>query len=115
MDRRYRRLFRQSFAKFVKLQTAFADDDLVALFEHFFERRLPVDKNPINTSRNHTVDEIAVEQFLSGHLNFNDIPRACRAVLDSHNFDPNPSLPELIRLDGWARQETLSWTSSRSI
>ncbi len=60
-------------------------------------------------------NEVAVEQFLSGKLNFNEIPRACRAVLDSHHFDPSPSLPELIRLDSWARQETLIWTSSHSI
>jgi 1-deoxy-D-xylulose-5-phosphate reductoisomerase len=59
-------------------------------------------------------NEVAVDQFLRGLLNFADIPRACRAVLDSHQFDPNPSLSELFRLDRWARQETLSWTSSRS-
>ncbi len=60
-------------------------------------------------------NEIAVDRFLKGLLNFNDIPCACRAVLDSHHFDPSPSLSELLRLDAWARQETLSWTSSRSI
>lgn len=59
-------------------------------------------------------NEIAVDRFLKGLLNFNDIPRACRAVMDSHHFDPSPSLSELLRLDAWARQETLSWTSSRS-
>ncbi len=58
-------------------------------------------------------NEVAVDQFLAGQLNFTDIPAACRAVLDAHNFDPSPSLSELLRLDAWARQETLQWTSSR--
>lgn len=59
-------------------------------------------------------NEVAVDRFLAGQLNFTDIPAACRAVLDAHNFDPSPSLSELLRLDAWARQETLLWTSSRS-
>lgn len=56
-------------------------------------------------------NEIAVERFLAGELRFCDIPRACRAVLDSHHFDPSPSLPELFRLDTWAREETRQWNS----
>ena len=59
-------------------------------------------------------NEIAVDRFLQGELNFVDIPRVCRAVLDAHNFDPNPSLSELLRLDVWAREETTRWKSSRS-
>jgi len=54
-------------------------------------------------------DEVAVERFLAGDLAFQDITRACREVLNNHNFDPNPSLDDLMRLDGWARQETRSW------
>lgn len=53
--------------------------------------------------------EIAVERFLAGTLKFSDIPRVCRAVLDTHDFDPEPSLAELIRLDAWARKETKQW------
>lgn len=59
-------------------------------------------------------NEVAVERFLAGQLNFTDIPRACRAVLDAHHFEPAPSMSDLIRLDQWARQETLLWTSLRS-
>jgi 1-deoxy-D-xylulose-5-phosphate reductoisomerase len=59
-------------------------------------------------------NEIAVDRFLQGELNFVDIPRVCRAVLNAHNFDPNPSLSELLRLDVWAREETTRWKSSRS-
>ena len=60
-------------------------------------------------------NEVAVDRFLSGQLNFLDIPRVCREVLDNHNFDPSPSMAELIRLDRWARQETTQWNCSHSI
>ncbi|VAX37413.1 1-deoxy-D-xylulose 5-phosphate reductoisomerase [hydrothermal vent metagenome] len=56
-------------------------------------------------------NELAVELFLSGKLQFKDIPRVCRAALDLHNFDPSPSLDELIRLDRWIRKEIPTWTS----
>lgn len=56
-------------------------------------------------------NEIAVERFLAGKISFCDIPRACRAVLDSHHFDPNPTLTELFRQDAWAREETRQWSS----
>ena len=54
-------------------------------------------------------NEVAVERFLSGDLRFLDIPRACRAVLERHDFNPAPSLSELLRLDRWAREETRRW------
>ncbi len=56
-------------------------------------------------------NEVAVERFLAGEFSFCDIPRACRAVLDSHHFDPNPTLSELFRQDAWAREETRQWSS----
>ena len=58
--------------------------------------------------------EVAVERFLAGSLTFVEIPRACRAVLDAHHFDPAPSLSDLVRFDDWARKETHKWKSSRS-
>ncbi len=54
-------------------------------------------------------NEVAVERFLNGDLGFTDITRVCRAVLNNHNFDANPTLDELMRLDQWAREETRSW------
>ena len=42
-------------------------------------------------------NEVAVEAFLGGNLRFPDIVAACRAVL------------ALLRLDQWARKETLRW------
>jgi 1-deoxy-D-xylulose-5-phosphate reductoisomerase len=54
-------------------------------------------------------NEAAVEQFLQGNLSFSRIVPACRAVLDSHNYDPSPSLDDLIRIDTWAREEVNRW------
>lgn len=55
-------------------------------------------------------NEAAVGQFLAGGLGFLDIARCCRAVLDSHDYDPAPSLEGLLALDRWARQEVMRWT-----
>ncbi len=56
-------------------------------------------------------NEVAVGRFLDGSLSFVDIPRVCRDVLNSHDYDPSPTLDELFRQDRWARQETSQWTS----
>ncbi len=54
-------------------------------------------------------NEVAVGRFLDGSLSFVDIPRVCRDVLNSHDYDPSPTLDELFRQDRWARQETSQW------
>jgi 1-deoxy-D-xylulose-5-phosphate reductoisomerase len=54
-------------------------------------------------------NEAAVAGFLEGQLRFMEIVPACRTVLDSHNFDPNPTLDQLLELDAWARKETQKW------
>ena len=54
-------------------------------------------------------NEAAVASFLAGEMSFTEIVPACRAVLESHPFDPAPSLDELLRLDRWARQEITRW------
>jgi len=54
-------------------------------------------------------NEAAVAGFLDGQLRFMEIVPACRTVLDSHNFDPNPTLDQLLKLDAWARKETQKW------
>ena len=56
-------------------------------------------------------NEVAVGRFLDHDLKFTEIPRACRAVLDAHCFETNPTLDRLMELDRWAREETLRWTS----
>ena len=54
-------------------------------------------------------DEVAVDQFLRGHLRFIDIVPACRSVLEHHDFDPQPTLEQLLKVDRWARQEVSKW------
>lgn len=54
-------------------------------------------------------NEAAVEAFLGGELHFTEIVPACRSVLESHDFEPTPSLPRLIELDRWAREEVSRW------
>jgi 1-deoxy-D-xylulose-5-phosphate reductoisomerase len=54
-------------------------------------------------------NEVAVERFLARTLRFNDIPRVSRAVLDTHEFDSQPTLTGLLRLDEWARKEARRW------
>ena len=55
-------------------------------------------------------NEAAVAAFLAGKMEFTDIPRACRAVLDAHDFDPAPSLDRALAVDSWARLEVARWT-----
>ncbi|MDB5306097.1 MAG: dxr [Gemmataceae bacterium] len=59
-------------------------------------------------------NEAAVGRFLAGGLGFLDIARCCRAVLDSHDYDPAPSLEVLLALDRWARKEADRWTPTRT-
>jgi len=54
-------------------------------------------------------NEAAVEAFLEGELHFTEIIPACRSVLESHRFEPDPTLEQLEELDRWARQEVTRW------
>jgi 1-deoxy-D-xylulose-5-phosphate reductoisomerase len=54
-------------------------------------------------------NEAAVAAFLDGRLAFHEIVPACRSVLRNHEFDPNPSLAQVLEADRWARQEVLRW------
>lgn len=54
-------------------------------------------------------NEAAVGAFLAGELHFTEIVPACRSVLESHKFESNPTLSQLIDLDRWAREEVTHW------
>ncbi len=54
-------------------------------------------------------NEAAVGAFLEGELHFTEIVPACRSVLESHSFEANPSLGQLVKLDRWAREEVSRW------
>jgi 1-deoxy-D-xylulose-5-phosphate reductoisomerase len=57
-------------------------------------------------------NEAAVAAFLDGRLAFSGIVPACRSILQNHNFDPNPSLAQVLEADRWARQEVLRWVGT---
>ena len=54
-------------------------------------------------------NESAVAAFLDGTLPFHDIVKVCRAVLEHHDFEPHPTLEQLLTIDRWAREETKKW------
>jgi 1-deoxy-D-xylulose-5-phosphate reductoisomerase len=54
-------------------------------------------------------NEQAVAGFLDGALAFTDIAEVCERVLDEHPYEPDPSLDEVRKVDGWARQEVVKW------
>ena len=54
-------------------------------------------------------NEAAVAAFLDGRLGFHEIVPTCKSVLENHDFDPNPTLDEVLALDRWARQEVTRW------
>ncbi len=60
-------------------------------------------------------NEAAVARFLANDLAFLDIARCCRAILDSHDYEPRPTLERLRALDAWARQEVSRWTRTRTL
>ena len=51
----------------------------------------------------------ARDPFLAGVLGFRDIVPLVKNVLENHNFDPNPTLDQLLAADRWARQEASRW------
>jgi len=57
-------------------------------------------------------NEEAVKRFLAGGMRFTDIAEVCARVLDGHAFQAEPSLDDIRRLDGWARQEVAKWASA---
>jgi 1-deoxy-D-xylulose-5-phosphate reductoisomerase len=57
-------------------------------------------------------NEAAVELFLNGMIRFTEIASVCRQVVQNHNYDPSPSLEELLALDKWARCEVQRWKQS---
>ncbi len=54
-------------------------------------------------------NEAAVARFLDRQLGFTEIVPVCQAVLNHHNYDPTPTLEDLLKLDRWAREEVSRW------
>jgi 1-deoxy-D-xylulose-5-phosphate reductoisomerase len=51
-------------------------------------------------------NEEAVNQFLKGKFNFDQIGVKIRSVLDQHQNKENPTLEDILEADKWARQQT---------
>jgi 1-deoxy-D-xylulose-5-phosphate reductoisomerase len=50
-------------------------------------------------------NEVAVEQFCNGRLNFSQIPEVVRHTMDRHESISHPSLLQILAADSWARHE----------
>ncbi len=50
-------------------------------------------------------DEVAVSRFLAGDLPFTGIASLCERALANHSFTADPTLDDLLAVDGWARDE----------
>ena len=57
-------------------------------------------------------NEAAVAAFLDGRLRFHEIVPVCRDILRNHNYDPSPTLADVLAMDGWARKEVLRWIAA---
>lgn len=51
------------------------------------------------------VNEVAVEQFISGRINFAQIPEVVRRTMDRHEVVSGPNIEQLLAADAWARRE----------
>jgi len=51
-------------------------------------------------------NEIAVEMFIKGAINFVDLPRIIDKVLDKHDSVKTPTLEDILTADEWARAQT---------
>jgi len=59
-------------------------------------------------------DEIAVQNFLAGHLRFTDIAHAISDCLNSHAGIAGPSLDEVLSADAWARAFAEDWVKAKA-
>ena len=50
-------------------------------------------------------NEVAVEAFLKGKINFPQITETVRRVMDAHKVVSHPTLEQILEADAWARRE----------
>ncbi len=55
-------------------------------------------------------NESAVQLFRDGAIGFNDITRVTERALENHQWNPEPTLAELMEADHWARDEVMRCT-----
>jgi 1-deoxy-D-xylulose-5-phosphate reductoisomerase len=59
-------------------------------------------------------NEAAVEEFLQGNIKFSMIVELIEQCLDKHNVIERPGLEELMKVDGWAREEVKKYIKKQS-
>jgi 1-deoxy-D-xylulose-5-phosphate reductoisomerase len=52
---------------------------------------------------------VAVARFLNRELPFFRITQVVEDVLNHHQFDAQPTMEQLLQIDGWAREEAARW------
>ena len=57
-------------------------------------------------------NEVAVERFLAGGLDYFGIPACVEAVLEKHRNQPIESVEHILEADGRAREEARRWLAS---
>jgi len=50
-------------------------------------------------------NEVAVDEFLNGRINFPQISECVHRTMDRHQMVSNPTLDQILTADAWARQE----------
>jgi 1-deoxy-D-xylulose-5-phosphate reductoisomerase len=50
-------------------------------------------------------NEVAVEAFVNGRINFPQITETLRRTMDRHQVVPHPALEQILEADAWARRE----------
>jgi 1-deoxy-D-xylulose-5-phosphate reductoisomerase len=58
-------------------------------------------------------NEAAVEAFLRGRISFPKIPEVIRETMDGHEVVRNPSLPDIVEADRWARVQADKWINKK--
>jgi 1-deoxy-D-xylulose-5-phosphate reductoisomerase len=54
-------------------------------------------------------NEVAVEAFVDGRINFPQITATVRCTMDRHQVVAHPTLPQILEADAWARREAASF------
>jgi len=53
-------------------------------------------------------NEVAVEAFVNRKIGFSQITEAVQRTMDAHQVIAQPTLPQILEADSWARRETVN-------
>ncbi|NLN65381.1 MAG: 1-deoxy-D-xylulose-5-phosphate reductoisomerase [Clostridiaceae bacterium] len=103
-ERRDNQFDRVDFTKMQQLTFEKPDDKVFRCLNYAFRSSrtggsLPVVMNASN--------EVAVALFLQERIHFTGIMDLIENVMDNHKVHMNPSIDDIIEIDGWSREETM--------